>query len=46
MLAYLTVPYDPSTVGDTQQSKDRFVTEAYDEVKDSPPVGGQAIFKF
>jgi hypothetical protein len=25
-------------MGDTQQSKDRFIQEAYDEVKDFPPV--------
>ena len=25
-------------MGDTQQSKDRFITEVYDEVKDFPPV--------
>ena len=36
--ANLTAPYDKTTQGDTQQSKDRFITEAYDEVKDFPPV--------
>ena len=36
--ANLTAPYDAKTMGDTQQSKDRFITEAYDEVKDFPPV--------
>jgi hypothetical protein len=25
-------------MGDTKQSKDRFITEVYDEVKDFPPV--------
>jgi cyclase len=34
--ANLTAPYDKTTQGDTQQSKDRFITEAYDEVKDFP----------
>jgi len=36
--ANLTAPYDAKTMGDTQQSKDRFITEAYDEAKDFPPV--------
>ncbi len=31
-------PYDATTLGDTRQSKDRFITEVYDEVKDFPPV--------
>ena len=30
--------YDATTPGDTKQSKDRFITEVYDEVKDFPPV--------
>jgi len=38
LAAKLTAPYDKTTLGDTQQSKDRFITEAYDEVKDFPPV--------
>jgi cyclase len=38
LAANLTAPYDNNTLGDTQQSKDRFITEAYDEVKDFPPV--------
>jgi cyclase len=38
LAANLTAPYDKTTRGDTQQSKDRFITEAYDEVKDFPPV--------
>jgi glyoxylase-like metal-dependent hydrolase (beta-lactamase superfamily II) len=38
LAANLTAPYDKNTQGDTQQSKDRFITEAYDEVKDFPPV--------
>src|SRR4029077_16989782 len=33
LAANLTAPYDKTTQGDTQQSKDRFITEAYDEVK-------------
>src|SRR4029079_16686183 len=35
--ANLTAPYDRTTMGDTQESKDRFITEVYDEVKDFPP---------
>jgi len=38
LAANLTAPYDKTTEGDTQQSKDRFITEVYDEVKDFPPV--------
>jgi cyclase len=38
LAADLTAPYDKTTQGDTQQSKDRFITEVYDEVKDFPPV--------
>ena len=38
LAANLTAPYDGKTMGDTQQSKDRFITEAYDEVKDFPSV--------
>jgi hypothetical protein len=38
LAANLTAPYDGTTQGDTQQSKDRFITEVYDEVKDFPPV--------
>jgi glyoxylase-like metal-dependent hydrolase (beta-lactamase superfamily II) len=38
LAANLTSPYDNTTQGDTQQSKDRFITEVYDEVKDFPPV--------
>jgi len=38
LAAHLTAPYDTTTQGDTQQSKDRFITEAYDEAKDFPPV--------
>ena len=34
----LTAPYDAKTEGDTKQSKDRFITEVYDEVKDFPPL--------
>src|SRR6476660_608672 len=36
--ANLTAPYDKTTLGDTQQSKDRFITEVYDEVKDFPAI--------
>jgi glyoxylase-like metal-dependent hydrolase (beta-lactamase superfamily II) len=38
LAANLTAPYDKTTMGDTQQSRDRFITEAYDEAKDFPPV--------
>jgi len=38
LAANLTAPYEATTLGDTQSSKDRFITEAYDEVKDFPPV--------
>ncbi len=38
LAANLTAPYDKAIQGDTQQSKDRFITEVYDEVKDFPPV--------
>jgi hypothetical protein len=38
LAANLTAPYDKTTLGDTQQSKDRFITEAYDEVKDFPAI--------
>jgi glyoxylase-like metal-dependent hydrolase (beta-lactamase superfamily II) len=36
--ANLTAPYDRTTLGDTQESKDRFITEVYDEVKNFPPI--------
>ena len=38
LAANLTAPYDATTLGDTKQSKDRFITEAYDESGDFPPV--------
>jgi cyclase len=38
LAANLTAPYDRTTLGDTQQSKDRFITEVYDELKDFPPI--------
>ena len=38
LAANLTAPYDKTTSGDTQQSKNRFITEVYDEVKDFPPI--------
>ncbi len=40
LAANLTQPYDATTLGDTKQSKDRFITEVYDELKDFPPVVG------
>jgi cyclase len=36
--ANLTASYDATTEGETKQSKDRFITEVYDEVKDFPPL--------
>ena len=36
--ANLTAPYDQATQGDTQQSKARFITAVYDEVRDFPPI--------
>jgi glyoxylase-like metal-dependent hydrolase (beta-lactamase superfamily II) len=36
--ANLTAPYDATTLGDTKQSKDRFISEVYNELKDFPPV--------
>lgn len=38
LAANLTAPYDATTLGDTQQSKDRFITEAYAEAAGLPPV--------
>jgi cyclase len=38
LAANLTARYDKTTLGDTQQSKDRFITEVYDEIRDFPPV--------
>jgi glyoxylase-like metal-dependent hydrolase (beta-lactamase superfamily II) len=40
LAANLTAPYDTTTQGETKQSKDRFITEVYDEAKDLPPVVG------
>ena len=34
----LTAPYDATTLGDSQDSKDRFITEVYYEVTDFPPL--------
>ena len=38
LAAHLTAPYDKTTLGDTQVSTDRFITEVYDELQDFPPV--------
>jgi hypothetical protein len=38
LAASLTAPYDKATQGDTPESKARFITEVFDEVKDFPPV--------
>ena len=38
LAAHLTAPYDKTTLGDTQESTDRFITEVYDELQDFPPV--------
>ena len=34
----LTAPYDATTLGDSQSSKDRFISEVYSEVNGLPPV--------
>ena len=36
--ANLTAPYDATTLGDTEQSKNRFITAVYAELGDFPPV--------
>jgi len=38
LAANLTAPYDRTTLGDTQQSKDRFITEVYDEAGGLPAI--------
>jgi glyoxylase-like metal-dependent hydrolase (beta-lactamase superfamily II) len=38
LAANLTAPYDATTMGDTKESKERFITEVYRELKDFPPV--------
>ena len=38
LAANLTAPYDKTTQGDTQQSKDRFITEVFDEIRDFSPI--------
>ncbi len=38
LAANLTAPYDATTLGDTRQSRDRFITEVYDEAGGLPPV--------
>jgi glyoxylase-like metal-dependent hydrolase (beta-lactamase superfamily II) len=38
LAANLTEPYDRTTMGDTPQSRERFITEVYDEVRGFPPV--------
>jgi hypothetical protein len=38
LAANLTAPCDATTLGDTQESKDRFISEVYNELKDFPPV--------
>jgi cyclase len=38
LAANLTAPYDATTLGDTEQSKRRFITEVYDELGGLPPV--------
>jgi cyclase len=38
LAANLTAPYEKTTLGDTPESKNRFISEVYDEVKDFPPV--------
>lgn len=38
LAANLTAPYDASTLGDTEQSKNRFITEVYHELGGLPPI--------
>ncbi|MGE0159935.1 MAG: MBL fold metallo-hydrolase [Gemmatimonadales bacterium] len=38
LAANLTAPYDATTLGDTEQSKNRFITEVYDELAGLPPI--------
>jgi glyoxylase-like metal-dependent hydrolase (beta-lactamase superfamily II) len=38
LAANVTAPYDATTMGDTKESKDRFIGEVYAELKDFPPV--------
>jgi cyclase len=38
LAANLTAPYDATVRGDTQESKNRFITAVYDEASDFPPV--------
>jgi cyclase len=38
LAANLTAPYDATTLGDTEQSKNRFVTAVYDELAGLPPI--------
>lgn len=45
LAADLTAPYDATTLGDTDQSKRRFITEVYEEIGGLPPLveGKRAI---
>jgi hypothetical protein len=36
--ANLTAPYDATTLGDTEQSRNRFIAEVYDEMGGLPPI--------
>ena len=38
LAANLTAPYDANTLGDTEQSKRRFITEVYEELGGLPPL--------
>jgi cyclase len=38
LAANLTAPYDTTTLGDTKESRERFISEVYGELKDFPPV--------
>lgn len=38
LAANLTAPYDQTTLGDTEQSKNRFITEVYEELGGLPPI--------
>jgi len=38
LAANLTAPYDATTLGDSEQSKNRFITAVYDELGGLPPI--------
>ena len=38
LAANLTAPYEATTQGDTERSRNRFITAVYDEVPGLPPI--------